>query len=127
MNGLGLICTEGYCLTTLILLGCAGYVYRVNSRRTLDDPEKKDYLPLTLYLVIVWPFVAAVWVILSIIRVVLYGVFLILFTTALVAFRKPFLFVWLDKMATKIGNKLLQLNTLLIRWLFLPLKHQTVK
>jgi len=29
--------------------------------------------------------------------------------------RKPFLFVWLDKIATKIGNKLLEANTFLIK------------
>jgi hypothetical protein len=40
---------------------------------------------------------------------------LVLFTIGLMAIRKPFLFVWLDKIATKIGNKLLDANTFLIK------------
>ena len=51
-------------------------------------------------------------------RVLVYVVFLVLFTIALLVIRKPFLLIWLDKIATKIGNKLLGVNTFLIKIIF---------
>jgi hypothetical protein len=41
-----------------------------------------------------------------------------LFTIAVLVIRKPFLLIWLDKIATKVGNKLLEANTILIQAFF---------
>lgn len=111
-------CLTSYLILSLILLICAGYVYRVNARRTADDPQKRDYHPLAVPLSIGWPIIVLLWVLFFIIRAVLYGVFLVLFTVALVFIRKPFLLVWLIKVVNKVGNELLQVNTFLIRLVF---------
>lgn len=113
----------GYILLSLMLRACAGYAYRVNSQLSDDDPKKKYFDPRAINLVLItWPVLAAGYalsyiglVVLFIIKAMLYGIFLILFTLALIFIRKPFLFIWLEKMARKIGNMLLIANTLLLR------------
>ncbi|PWB74454.1 MAG: hypothetical protein C3F07_07435 [Anaerolineales bacterium] len=105
---------------TFIIIGCAGYAFRVNERRKDDDPKKKRCHPAAIFLApITLPFLLFFWIFLFILRSLLYGLFLILFTIALVAIRKPFLLIWLDRIATWIGEKLLEANTFLIR-IFLP-------
>jgi len=111
-------CFKGYILISLVILSCTGYVYRVNSKRTADDPKKRDYHPAAIPMSLAWPLYLLGWFILFILRALAYGVFLILFTFALVVIRKPFLFIWLDKMATKIGTIFLKANTFLIRTFF---------
>ncbi len=103
----------------LIYFVCAGYAYRVNARRPKDDPQKRDFhFGAVLLAPFTFPLFIAASITLFLLRVLVYGVFLILFTIALVAIRKPFLLVWLDKIATQIGNKLLAGNTALIRIFF---------
>jgi hypothetical protein len=112
-------CGGGYFFISLILWAFAGYAYLVNARRLADDPEKKSFHPAAVYLApITWFPLLIASIVVFIIRALLYGVFLVLFTIALVAIRKPFLLVWLDKVARKIGNKLLEVNTFLARQLF---------
>lgn len=111
-------CFIGYILISLITVVSAGYVYRVNARRTVDDPQKRDYHPAAVPLAIAWPLYALVWTGLFILRALAYGVFLIFFTLALVVIRKPFIFKLLDKAATKIGTFFLKANTFLIRYFF---------
>lgn len=112
-------CCLGNILLSLILWAFAGHAYRVNAKRPADDPDKKDFHPAAVHLVpFTWPFLLILLVFTFVLRAVLYGIFLILFTIALVVFRKPFLFTWLDKIATKIGSRLLEINTLLARALF---------
>ena len=104
----------------LFLFGCAGYAYRVNSKRPAEDPKKKNFHRAAIFLApITVPIFIFTWITLFAIRALLYGVFLLLFTVGLVVIRKPFLFIWLGKMAAKVGTMLLEANTLLIR-LFLP-------
>lgn len=112
-------------LLSLVFFGFAGYAYRVNARRQPDDPLKRDFHPLAIFLApITWPLFLLTFISLLLVRAVLYGVFLILFTIALLAFRKPFLLIWLDKIATRVGNKLLTANTLLIQIVFgKPIKY----
>jgi len=117
--GLDINCIGSYFLISLIVWGCAGYVYRVNSKRTSDDPLKKNYHPYAIRLVPIWPILVLGWLVYQVFFAFLYGLFLILFTVALVAIRKPFLFIWLDKIMTWIGNKILKANTLLIK-IFAP-------
>ena len=119
-------CLIGYFVLSLIILICTGYVYRVNAKRTADDPQKKDYHPAAVPLAVAWPLYALFWIGLFILKALAYGVFLILFTLALVFIRKPFIFKWLDKVATKIGTMFLKANTFLIRSLFQRTKPGTI-
>lgn len=114
----------GYCWLGLILLSLmfwaiAGYAYRVHAKRTADDPDKKAFHPMAVHLVpFMWPVLFLISILIFMTRALLYGIFLILFAFALVAFRKPFLLIWLDKTAKKVGDKLLEANTFLIRIAF---------
>jgi len=111
----------GILLLMVFCLVCAGYAYIVNTRRPADDPKKRNYHPGAILLA---PFTVPLLILGSvsifILKALVYGVFLILFTVALVGIRKPFLLLWLDKMATKIGDKLLKANTFLIKLAFGP-------
>lgn len=103
----------------LLIFACAGYAYRINAKRTDDDPKKKDFHPGAIFLApFTWPFFLFAFIFIFVLRALVYGLFLILFTIALVAIRKSFLFIWLESIATHIGNKLLEANTLLIRIAF---------
>lgn len=108
-------CLTGYFVLSLIILICSGYVYRVNAKRTADDPQKRDYHPLAVALTPFWPILLALWIILFCIRAAAYGVFLVLFTLALLFIRKPFLLIWLMKAANWIGHKAMKANMLIIR------------
>lgn len=104
----------------LFFIACTGYAYLVNAGRPDDDPKKKDFHPAAIILApITLPLFTLGWISLFAIRVLFYGLFLIVSLVGLVVFRKPFLFIWLDKIGTKVGNKLLEANMLLIR-LFFP-------
>ena len=118
------LCNSLFLLMTLMLI-CAGYAYRVNARLARDDPKKRDFHIGAVFLApITWILFLLVSITIFILRVVFYILFLILFTIAVLAFRRPFLFVWLDKIATKIGNKLLEANTFLIKVAFgKPIKN----
>jgi hypothetical protein len=107
---------NGLLLFMVFLIACAGHAYRVNSRRSNDDPAKRNFLFGAIWLTpITWPVFLLAALTFFIIRVFIYTLVLILFTIGLITFRKPFLFVWLDKIATQIGNKLLDANTFLIK------------
>ena len=110
---------KGILWFTLLIFACAGYAYRVNAKRPADDPKKRDFHPVAIFLApFTWPFFLFAFLFIFVLRVLVYGLFLILFTIALIAIRKPFLFIWLDSIATYIGNKLLEANTFLIRIVF---------
>lgn len=110
---------KGYLLLSLIFLICAGYAYRANARRSNDDPEKRDFHFGAIILApITWSAFLAAYIMIFVLRAVVYSVSLFVVLAALVFIRKPFLLIWLDKIATKIGNKLLEVNTLLIKAFF---------
>ena len=126
MTGLNIKCiVTGYFILTLIVWGSAMYTSIANSRRKDSDPSKKNFHPYALRLIFIWPIYVIGWLIWQAFLIVLYGFFLILFTIALVAIRKPFLFIWLDKVMTWIGNRILKANTLLINTFFPQWKPQT--
>ena len=112
-------CCPGFILLSLILWAIAGYSYRVTAKRPADDPNKRLFRPAAVHLVpVIWlPFILLAFFI-FVLKILLYGIFLILFTFALVVIRKPFLLLWLEKIAGKIGNALLEANTFLIRAAF---------
>lgn len=112
-------CCGGYFLLSMILWAFAGYAYRVNEKLPSDDSKKKNFHPAAVYLVpFTWSAFLVAYILLFILKALLYGIFLIVFTIALVAIRKPFILAWLDRIARKIGNMLLEANTFLARQLF---------
>ena len=113
------ICLWLYIPVSLVLFAFMGYAYRVNARRAANDPQKRDYHPAAVFFFPIWPLWIAVLISLFILRALAYGVFLILFTFALIVIRKPFIFIWLEKVALNVGNKLLRANMLIFR-LFFP-------
>lgn|SRR5574341_1040902 len=110
---------KGVLWLMLLIFACAGYAYRVNARRPADDPKKKIFHPGAIFLApVTWPVFFFGSISIFMIKALAYGIFLILFTIALVAIRKPFLLIWLHKIATYIGDKLLEANTFLIKMAF---------
>lgn len=94
----------------------SAYTYSVNLRRTTDDPKKGEYhlwaivlAPLTLFILI------GGGVLLFLATALFYASVFILFPILLIAIRKPFLLVWLHKLATGIGDPLLKANSSLIK------------
>src|SRR5215208_6808768 len=89
---------SGIILLMLFAMACAAYAYYTNARRAADDSNKRAYHPGAIVLApITMPLFLVGSIFLFVLKALLYGVFLILFTLALVVFRKPFLFLWLDK------------------------------
>jgi hypothetical protein len=100
----------------IIVIFCAFYAYRVNEKKTPDDPEKKEFSPRAIWLApVTLPFLILFNAIIVTLSSLAFGVFLILFSFALVLFRKPFLIKWILKQALKTGNMLLKINTKLLR------------
>ncbi|HJQ14452.1 MAG TPA: hypothetical protein VJ830_06860 [Anaerolineales bacterium] len=105
-----------FIVVTLLTVTCTAFAYFVNSKRPDDDPKKKHYHPLAILLApITVPLLIISSVIFLLLRVATYGVFLVLFSFALIFIRKPFLLEWLKKNTVRIGDLLLEANTLLIR------------
>ena len=119
-------CLKGYLLLSLIFVAFSAVAYRVNAKREASDPEKKEFNPAAVILAPLWPFFLIMSISLFILRVLVQTIFLILFTIALVAFRKPFLLTWLQKVIVKIGNKLLLANTYLIKIVIPQKRSKTI-
>jgi hypothetical protein len=113
------VCLWVYVITSIVFFLSMGYAYFVNARRGADDPQKRDYHPLAFTLLPFWPLELSVLLVLFVLRALLYGVFLVLFTLALIFIRRPFLLMWLAKVAMYIGDRMLRLNTWIVR-LFIP-------
>src|SRR5215216_6897421 len=114
-------CCKGTLLLMFLVIVCAGFAYYVNFKRLDDDPKKRNFHPIAIFLApFTFPLLIFGVISLFLLRVLTYGVFLILFTIALIAFRKPFLLAWLRNTATRIGNALLEANTLLIKIFLRP-------
>ena len=120
---------EFLCKSTLILLliilACVAYTYIMNLQRKADDPKKQDYHPFAILLApVTSPLFLTLGFFLFMLRALLFVAFLVIFTVLLVALRKPFLFDWWHKFATKIGDPLLKANTYLIKLAFSPWKNR---
>lgn len=117
-------CPFSIAIAVLIMV-CTAYAYLVNSQRSADDPKKRDYefgaifiAPITL------PFLLVSAILVFILRALLFATYLIALTIALVAIRKPFIIVWLQKFALQIGEPLLRINTELFRLAFAPFNRR---
>jgi len=112
---------NGILLLLATVLVCALIAYRVNSKRPDDDPKKKNYHPLAiLFAPITFPILAVLSVSFFLLRVLTYGIFMVLFIFALVFIREPFIVQAVQKIATGIGDRLLEANTLLVRFFLSP-------
>ena len=112
----------GMLIVSILLAACAGYAYSVNSQRSEDDPQKKNYqLGALIFTFFTWPLFLIAFISLFLIRAVSYGFFLILFTIFLIISpRETSEPTWLEKTAARIGERLLEVNTLLIKLFLRP-------
>jgi len=106
---------KGFLFFLAFLFICASYAYRVNTSRQNDDLQKRDFHFGAIFLApFAWPIFALVYILFFMIRAVIFASCLALAILGLLVIRKPFLFIWLNK----IGNSLLEANTLLIKIFF---------
>lgn len=104
---------------TVILWSCAVYAYHINARRSADDPEKRDFhFGAILMAPVTWPLILFGSMTIFLLRGLVYVVFLALSLVVLLVIRESSELIWLDKIATKIGNKLLGANTFLLKIAF---------
>jgi hypothetical protein len=105
----------------LIITFCALIAYYVDSRRAEDDPKKKNHHPLAIvFAPMTFPFFLVLFIFLFLLRVLVYGVFTILFILMLIIVRKPFILEPIQKTAIRIGDRLMEANTMLIRFFLSP-------
>lgn len=115
---LGEVC-KGILVIPSIIFVCVVYTYFVNLRRKTDDPKKREYHPFAILLApVTVPLLLSFAAFVFILRALLFMGFLVIFTVLLIGLRKPFLFDWWHKFATKIGDPLLKINTRLIKLAF---------
>lgn len=108
-----------YLILAVLLSMLAGYAYLVNLKRPKDDPQKKKYHFSGIFIMpFFWPLLLVGWILVVLLKALHFGLFLIVFTLAMVFVRKPFWLVWLDKLASKIGGMLLDVNSVLIEFTF---------
>jgi hypothetical protein len=112
---------KGILLLIAVVTACVLYAYFVNSRRAADDPKKKKYHPLAIVpATILSPLILILSVSFFLLRVLAYGVFMVIFIFVLIFIRKPFILAALQKLASAVGDRLLEVNTLLIRFFLKP-------
>jgi hypothetical protein len=100
----------------VVIILSAFYAYNVNARRASDDPEKRDYSHYAIWVIpVVLPILVLFNVLTLILSTISFGLILLLFPFALLLFRKPFLIKWILTLAQRIGNKVLKVNTALLR------------
>jgi hypothetical protein len=126
-----LACLKNLCIGMLFIsvfvAACAAQAYAVNSQRSKDDPEKKDYrLGALIFAIFTWPVLVPALISLVLLRAFLYVIFMFVFTVFLIIMPRdlpeP---TWLELKITKIGEKLLEANTYLINLMFRPWARQS--
>ena len=105
----------------LFITLCAFIAHYVDSRRSEDDPKKKNYHPLAIvFAPVTFPIFLVLFIFLFLFRVLVYGVFTILFILMLILVRKPFILEAMQKIAIRIGDRLMEANTMLVRFFLNP-------
>jgi hypothetical protein len=105
----------------IVIVACAWLAYSVNARRAVDDPKKRNFSPQAIILApITLPFLMLGFISMFVLRVLLFGFTLILFTIALIGVRETLILPWFLKKLISFGNRLLEVNTLLIKWFWRP-------
>jgi hypothetical protein len=112
----------GALLVSLAVSVFTMYAYSVNSQRTPDDPEKRAYRPSALVFVFfTWPILLPVLLSLFLLRVLFYGTFVIIFITILLLIpREASEPTLLERKMARIGEALLDANTVLIKLMLRP-------
>ena len=106
---------KGLLVLWAFLFICASYAYRLNANRQNNDPQKRDFYFGAIFLApFTWPFFVLAYVLFSITTAIIYSFCLALAILGLLVIRRPFLLIWLKK----IGDRLLEANTVLIKMLF---------
>ena len=119
---------NGLVVLMIIVMIFAFYAYYVDSKRPHDDPKKKNYHPLAIILApITFPLFLILYISFFLLRVAIYGVLMALAILALILMPKASSPTWFDEMATKIGDKFLELNNLLVRFFLKPWSDQSGK
>jgi preprotein translocase subunit SecY len=118
---------NGILVLMALVLVWAMIAYYFNSKRSDDDPQKKNYHPLAVVLApITFPVGIVFYISFFILRVVTYGIFLILFILTLIFLPRP-LAEDFYKRGAGIGGKLLEINTLLVRFFLKPWTDESEK
>jgi hypothetical protein len=105
----------------LVITACAVLACYVDSKRPDDDPKKKNYQPLAILLApITFPLLIVLSFSFFILRVLTYGIFMVIFILAMIFLRKPFILEAIRKAATRIGDYLMEANTVLVRFFLNP-------
>ena len=112
----------GALLVSLLVSVLTVYAYSINSQRTAEDPEKRNYCPSALVIVFfTWPILLPALLSLFLLRVLFYGTFVIIFITILLLVPRersePTL---LERKMARIGEALLDANAVLIRLMLRP-------
>ncbi len=109
---------KGYLILACLLTLCMVYAYDINERRAKDDPEKRNFhFGAVIFIPWLWPLFILSSIVLVILRALVYILFLGLALIIILFFRKPPSSV-LNKIATKVGNQLLEINNYLIKLMF---------
>ena len=113
------------CYGTLLLMGLAAawvmLAYYINAKRSVDDPEKKNYHPAAIvFAPLTFPILIILSVSFFLLRALSYGVFLILFFLALIFIPSSSVPLGLQKKRDSIGDRLLEINTVIIRFFLRP-------
>lgn len=116
----------GMLMISLLAATCAVYAASMNSLRSSDDPEKKEFHPVAIFLVFfTWPAFLFLIVFLFIARALFYGFFFIFFTIFLIFTpREASEPTWLEQKAASIGEWLLQANMGLLKLFLRPWVHE---
>ena len=105
----------------LFITHCAFMAYYVDSRRSEDDPKKKNHHPLAIvFAPVTFPIFLVLFIFLFLLRVLVYGIFAILFILMLILVRKPLILEPMQKFAIRIGDRLMEANTMLVRFFLNP-------
>ena len=112
----------GFLLISLLIGLCVVYAYSIDSQRSEEDSQKKNYPPGAVFFALfTWPIFLIAFISLLVLRALFYALFLIIFIASLFIvppqYSEP---TWLERMAARIGTKLLDANTLLIKLFFRP-------
>src|SRR5688572_23486477 len=112
----------GALLVSLVVSVFTMHAYSINSQRTADDPEKRNYRPRALVFVFfTWPILLPVLLSLFLLRVLFYGIFVIIFMIILLLIpREASEPTLLERKLARIGEALLDANAVLIKLMLRP-------
>ena len=112
----------GALLVSLVVSVFTMLAYSINSQRTADDPEKRNYrLSALVFVFFTWPVLLPVLLSLFLLRVLFYGIFVIIFMIILLLIpREASEPTLLERKLARIGEALLDANAVLIKLMLRP-------